>query len=293
MNNILKKLAGVFSIIPLFLVTFSSCDNKKDFSAIIMADLHYDSTAIRELVLDSIIDRINNSRQALAEASHPLKFTAIIGDLTDTGSGEEWNKFKRAFGINGEGEIKIPVYETYGNHDGNIDGAIRSGIVKRNKERNNISAISENGLHYSWNEGNYHFISLGSYPGMEWDPDCEWCHYFKESFRDPQNSLQFLKDDLANNLKNTDQKVVLFFHYGWDDFSLLWWTEEEQENFYNAIRDYNISMIFHGHDHQAENYKWKGIDVWSAGSPQRGNKTGNYLLASFTKDSILVSIIEL
>jgi hypothetical protein len=147
MNNTIKRLVVVLLIIPLLLGTLISCDNKKDFSSIIMADLHYDSTAILELVLDSIIDKINNSRQALAEASHPLKFTAIIGDLTDTGSGEEWNKFKSAFGINGEGEIKIPVYETYGNHDGNIDGAIRSGIVKRNKERNNISAISENGFH--------------------------------------------------------------------------------------------------------------------------------------------------
>jgi len=97
---------------------------------------------------------------------------------------------------------------------------------------------------------------------------------------------------LEKNLKKPDQKVVLFFHYGWDDFSLLWWTQDEQEAFYDIIKDYNISAIFHGHNHQAENYKWKGINIWSAFSPQQGNKTGNYLLAFFTPDSISISVIE-
>ena len=42
-------------------------------------------------------------------------------------------------------------------------------------------------------------------------------------------------------------KVILYFHYGWDDFSQLWWTRQEQQNFYKASKDYNIAAIFTGH----------------------------------------------
>ena len=187
--------------------------------------------------------------------------------------------------MTGEADLKYPVYEIPGNHDGNIDGAVRSGIRERNLARENINR-SENNLHYSWNESGVHFAALGIYPGLEWDPDCEWCHYFHESFRDPEMSLAFLENDLRNNLQHPDQPVILFFHYGWDGFSLLWWTEAEQERFYDIIRDYNIAAVFHGHDHAIEHYQWKGIDVWSAGSPQAGEKTGRFLTIDFENDSM-------
>lgn len=292
-NSFAIRLISKAVITLLIILSTYSCQSRNDYSIIIMSDLHYDSTSIRVSVLDSVINYINVLEKEAQEEIPPIKFVSILGDITETGTSDEWKKYTEAFGIQGEKKIKYPVYETFGNHDGNINGVVRSGIAERNRIRENLISISDNGLNCSWNQGSIHFVSLGIYPGLEWDPDCEWCHYFKESFRDPQMSLLFLKNDLAKNLSSPDQPVVLFFHYGWDDFSLLWWTKTEQERFYKVIEDYNISAIFHGHNHSAEHYKWQGIDIWSSGSPQRGDRTGNFLLVSFSGDSITVRITEL
>ena len=83
-------------------------------------------------------------------------------------------------------------------------------------------------------------------------------------------------------------KVILYFHYGWDDFSQLWWTRQEQQNFYKAIKDYNIAAIFTGHNNATGYIKWNGIDVYSAGSPQSGARTGSFLYVSAQKDSLYV-----
>ncbi|MDZ7738511.1 MAG: metallophosphoesterase [Bacteroidales bacterium] len=256
-----------------------------------MSDLHYDSTEVRKVVMDSVIQRVNEMKPSQNDGE--INSVIVLGDITQDGTEYQWNNFVSSFGLNGEAGLKYPVYEFAGNHDGNIDGVVRNSIRKRNTERNNISGISENGLHYSWDIGNFHFVALGIYPGLEWDPDCEWCHYFKESFRDPEMSLAFLKKDLKENLKDKKQPVILCFHYGWDDFSLLWWTEDEQESFYQEIKDYNVKGIFHGHNHSVDHYYWKGIDVWSAGSPQSGEKTGNFMLVKLTADSLQVKKVTL
>ncbi|MFN2380728.1 MAG: metallophosphoesterase, partial [Bacteroidales bacterium] len=297
----------------IILLAISSCNRSTNFSFIILSDLHYDSTDVREVVIDSVIRRINSmgtyregaeinvggemtvgedvkddgemTNGGGVKEGGDIKFVAVLGDLTQDGREDEWLRYTRNFGMTGEADLKYPVYEIPGNHDGNIDGVVRSGIRERNLAREGINR-SENDLHYSWNESGVHFAALGIYPGLEWDPDCEWCHYFHESFRDPEMSLAFLETDLKNNLQHPDQPVILFFHYGWDGFSLLWWTEAEQERFYNVIRDYNIAAVFHGHDHAIEHYQWKGIDVWSAGSPQAGEKTGRFLTLDFENDSM-------
>lgn len=288
----MTKINTLTQLLTLFVILLLSCESKVNTeSVIIMSDLHYDSTNVRKVVIDSVIQRINNLDNT--EAGTGINSVLVLGDITQDGTEPQWNNFVSAFGLNGESELKYPVYELPGNHDGNIDGIVRESIRERNRLRDALTAVSENGLHYSWDVGEYHFVALGIYPGLEWDPDCEWCHYFKESFRDPEMSLEFLQKDLRDNVKSKDQPVVLLFHYGWDDFSLLWWTEDEQERFYREIKDYNVEGIFHGHDHAVEHYHWKGIDVWSAGSPQSGERTGNFLLVNLTGDSLRVKKVTL
>jgi cytolysin (calcineurin-like family phosphatase) len=204
----------------------------------------------------------------------------LTGDITDGGTKEQWEEFEQVFGLNGEGNLKIPVYETYGNHDGNVGGIVREGIRERNTRRVGITMTSENGVNYVIKEKGHLFIVLGSYPGNQWDPGCGWCHYFKETFRDPDGSLAFLESVLEENRKDENLPVFLFFHYGWDEFSKLWWTQEEQKNFLNVLQGTNVKAIFHGHNHALEAYKWEGIDVFISGSPQRGEKSGVFLLVS-------------
>ncbi len=280
----------VHFLVLMLVLLLSSYSENETSSVFILSDLHYDSTEVRSIVIDSIITRINSI--TASDAGGDINSVIVLGDITQDGTEMQWLNYISSFGLNGDSLLNYPVYELPGNHDGNIDGVVRNGIRKRNPERNNITDISGNGLHYSWDVGNYHFVALGIYPGLEWDPDCEWCHYFKESFRDPENSLAFLKKDLRQNLKDKTQPIILLFHYGWDDFSLLRWTKEEQDQFYSVIKDYNIAGIFHGHDHEVEHYKWKDIDVWSAGSPQSGSKTGSFLNVTLNSDSLVVKEVS-
>ncbi|MCF8222709.1 MAG: hypothetical protein K9J25_06135 [Bacteroidales bacterium] len=43
----------------------------------------------------------------------------------------------------------------------------------------------------------------------------------------------------------------------------------------------------------AKTGKWKGIDVWSAGSPQSGDKTGEFLVVSLRQDSLAVKVADI
>ena len=278
-KSILKYF--VFICLIWFIVFASSCSIKESIF-LVTSDIHYDGTVAKTAIIDSVIGLMNNIKSLKIQGEKgrirtPFGFV-IQGDLTDSSLPEQWKQFTDSWGVNGEKKIKYPVFESFGNHDGNHDGIVRTGVIERNKKRRKIIAISENGLHYSWNRNGVHFVMLGIYPGNVWDSACGWCHYFKQSFKDPQQSLAFLEKDLKDNVKGTRKPIVLFFHYGWDDFSKLWWTSAEQSAFYNLIKAKNVVAIFHGHDHGVASYKWNGINIWSDGSPQNGNRTGNFLL---------------
>jgi cytolysin (calcineurin-like family phosphatase) len=283
----------LYHVIVLALAAFlSACKaSNKSTSFYVFSDTHCLDSLDRHAVLDSMVGEANSlSLQDFPDTLKHLKKQKpkgllICGDLTDNAKPGQWAQFTQLFGLLGEGRLRMPVYENYGNHDGDTSGIVRTAIRERNKSRKHLTNISENGLHYSWDWGSYHFISLGSYPSAKWDSACGWCHYFKSTFREPQNSLGFLRGDLKKQVrKNT--KVILYFHYGWDSFSQLWWTKQEQQDFFTVIKDYNVAAIFTGHNHATGYTKWNGIDVYSAGSPQGGAKTGSFLYVNAGKDSL-------
>ena len=286
MKNIKANLKYFVLLCSIWLIVIVSSCRIKECVFLVTSDIHYDGTIEKTAILDSVIGLMNVVKKLkIPGESGRMKtpFGVVIpGDLTESGLPAQWKQFTDSWGVNGEKKIKYQVFESFGNHDGNIDDVVRTGVTKRNKFRREIKAISENGLHYSWDRNGIHFIMLGSYPGNAWDSTCGWCHYFKQSFKDPQESLAFLEKDLKENVKGTHKPIVLFFHYGWDDFSKLWWTGGEQSAFYDIIKAENVVAIFHGHDHGVASYKWNGINIWSDGSPQNGNKTGNFLLVHIT-----------
>lgn len=267
------------------------------FSFGVMSDVHLQGgNPQQRQILDSVIFLINNAGKIIREGTgHTVgkPFGLFVtGDLTDSGTQEAWKEFEEIFGLNGEGRLKMPVYETFGNHDGGVNGTVREGIRTRNTMRKGVVMTSGNGLHYAIERCGHLFIVLGSYPGDRWDPECEWCHYFNESFREAEGSLGFLEDALKTNREGRNLPVFLFFHYGWDDFSMLWWTQAEQERFFSALKGSQISAIFHGHNHQTDSYSWRGYNIFISGSPQHGDKTGEILLISLRDDKIHTFIIN-
>ncbi len=273
---------------------FTSCKQEgRSFSFIVCADTHFNGIDSLDAPLNRFAAQLNTMwERPLPDslALHPSRprGIVIVGDLTEDGHPEEWKAFTNAFGLQGEGRVEYPVFEGFGNHDGNIGGAVREGIRKRNKSRQYVTTVSENGLHYAWQWEGIHLLQLNLYPSAEWDPNCGWCHFFHESFREPQNSLGFLEYYLEKYVEPEHESVLLFFHYGWDDFSGLWWTEEEKQAFYEAISNYSIAGVFTGHRHIIEHHHWKGLDIWSVGSPKKPAGEQEFVMVHVEGDSLYV-----
>lgn len=181
----------------------------------------------------------------------------VSGDLIDSGDSSgtvvngchQWSNFTTLYGLDGtDGLLKYRVNEGRGNHDGlNTSDALPNdcstvpsrAIAARNKLRAadpafNITNVSApTGLHYSWDWSlgascKIHFVHLNlfpghtcgspSNPGKEGSPgfDCVsgWTY--------PEDSLGFLKEDLAKYAAEPGTMVVTLQHYGYDGWSNTW-----------------------------------------------------------------------
>lgn len=211
----------------------------------------------------------------------------VCGDLTESAKSDQWQTFVNDFEIDGKGLVKFPVYEGFGNHDGDPEGAVRDGIIERNKNRKNLTMVSDNGMHYSWDFGDIHLVQLNIYPGDIRDKqgklDGDW--------NTPDHSLAFLKDDLAKNVGNSNRPVLLFQHYGFDEGFTMdwgWWSRNEVDNYYQAIKDYNIVGIFFGHTHAFNIGKLNEIDFYNEAALQRDPNEGEFVVVSIKDDEMIV-----
>jgi cytolysin (calcineurin-like family phosphatase) len=183
----------------------------------------------------------------------------VLGDCIDDGdrviqgthvSPEQYRFFVADFGLDGtDGVLRFPAFETWGNHDGPPPGKERHGFsFQANLQRRNrirkakglISAVSENGLHYSWDWDDVHFVSLGIYPA---DRQREGVRY-SATWHAPQGALTFLKEDLADKVGRSGRPVVLMSHCGVDTD---WWVPADWKAFYDAAKPYNVVLYLYGH----------------------------------------------
>ena len=233
-----------------------------DLTFFTCSDTHYNEAAASNTVQAALIDMIN----AIPGKEYPdsvgggkvavPRGVIVPGDLIDDGQGPgkmiqaEWDLWTADFGMTGEGRLKFPVYEGIGNHDLNERAAVEAGFKTRNQARSNVVAIASNGLHYAWEWDGIHFVQLNLYPG-DVRPQ-------GKGGQPPRQALTFLKEELAKNVGQSGKPVVIAHHYMPTDG---WWSEEEKQAYYEAIKDYNVILITHGHQGRASIYDWKGITV--------------------------------
>lgn len=202
-----------------------------------------------------------------------------LGDLIDDGdkNGQtdiEWAHFSKHFGLDGtDGVLKFPVFEGWGNHDGPPEQfikqrcSVQAELKRRNQvrlEKKLISRVSDNGLHYSWDWDDVHFVQTNLYPADKQNAAVR----YSLPWHDPQGALAFLKSDLAATVADSGRPVIVVAHCGFDTD---WWVAEDWKAFYEAVRPYNVIAFLHGHTGTGVK-KWKPVD--SVGEPLDVVNTG-------------------
>lgn len=224
----------------------------------------------------------------------PPRGVIVLGDLLNDGANASadkwWDDFTKDYGVNGEGKLKYPCYESFGNHDGGESDVVRQGIKERNKMRPGVTNLSINGINYSWDWDKVHFVHLGLYAGRDGDDFINpWGKHFEGNWRFPGHSLEFLEQDLAKNVGRSGRPVILLQHYGFDEWGLGWWSEKERQAFYEVIKNYRVIAIFWGHSHYVQFLPWKGLPTWCVGAGQHDPEPGEFLVVHLTPKWIMVA----
>ena len=180
------------SILPivLLLVAFlTGAANARDLTFFVVSDTHYGRNPVGDCTVPLLVDKMNH----LPGAEYPACISGTvgkprgvihIGDITQSGNQCDWEHFVHDYGLTGsDGRLAFPVYETFGNHGLGAGHPVRNGIRERNKRRVGLTAVSENGLHYSWDWDGIHFVNCGICPGTTMHP------------YDPEHSIEFLESD--------------------------------------------------------------------------------------------------
>jgi cytolysin (calcineurin-like family phosphatase)/predicted GH43/DUF377 family glycosyl hydrolase len=258
-----------FAVSFLLLALAGQAETKaaRDVTFLSISDTHYDAYEnedrngrVRETVLQmNGIAEVPWPKELGGGAIPRPRGVVALGDLIDDGDRKlqdkiqgprQWEAFAADFGLDGtDGLLKYPVYEGWGNHDGPPQGkekfgfSLQAELKKRNairKEKGRLTNLSENGLHYSWDWDDVHFVQLNLYPA---DRQHEKVKY-SATWHDPQGSLSFLKEDVAKHVGASGRPVVLMSHCGFDTD---WWPPEDWKAVYEAMKPYNIILYLYGH----------------------------------------------
>ena len=153
--------------------------------------------------------------------------------------------------------LQFPLFAGYGNHDVQNDCMFNNCAARMLDYAGHSAACVPNGpdsesKNYSWDWGKFHMIQLNNWAGDTMAGKNN--STTPETVETHQSGLPWLISDLANHTNGGSAPIVIFQHYGWDGSSPGWWSDADKQSFLNAIRDYNVVMIFTGHDHNMASY---------------------------------------
>jgi hypothetical protein len=265
----------------------------------VMADpqIHLDKwgTAGTEATLRTLNDLPGKDFPLGGKVAAP-RAVLIAGDLVDVvDDPRHWETYKRFFDPQeGRALMKFRAFEAIGNHDLSPESAAGFSAVQREFiERNRSRRGPENfhydrhHYHYSWDWGPLHLVNLNLFPGNEARP----VYDRPAAWNNPVRSLDFLREDLKQNVGESGLPVILWWHYGLRGWGLeKWWLPEDLEALKQAIAPYNVVMILHGHEHSFAAYEWEGYPVFMAPSPQRDRDPATPEVDSLPKGFLVVRL---
>ena len=197
----------------------------------------------------------------------------VVGDLIEMIDTALWNRYTADYGVSGDRKLRFPTLEALGNHDFYITGSIKDTfyLVNRMIQRNalrklGLTRLDSTEYHYSWDWDGVHFINLNLYAGST--------ELGYNGYR-PLKALEFLQQDLAANVGSSGRPVFIMEHYPVNDNT--YFPAALRTPFYNAIQNYNIIGILHGHSHAQAIYTWnngtgtKTFDIYDDGTVMDGD----------------------
>ena len=271
---------------------------KNDVTFFTSSDTHYgreNNAAINRRVIDAMNALPGEPLPASLGGGFVRTPRGVVlnGDLLDEGFDKEtapanWAEFCRDYGLTGsDGRLCFPLYEGFGNHDGGpVKSFVRAGIRTRNPQRVGLKAISENGLHYSWDWEHVHLVQLNLFGGSG-PQDVKGVNGTEH---DPEGALDFLRDDLAKNVGTSGRQVIVFQHFAWVGGMADWWQLEAKERFHEVVKPYRVACLINGHSHGASFSPWHDLLTVHDGSTARGEgDTGDFMVVRVTEKELILA----
>ena len=289
--------AGLFALRPLFAADDAGAPISKGASFLLASDTHYLANKEQPDAMDETSREIN---ARLVEWLNKLPGTDIpaeagggkvdgvhgvihSGDLIDSGDKTdaahdamqktEWSAFTSDWGLNGgDGKLRLPVREVWGNHDGpQGKGLVIDQLRERNTRRKDVN-VSANGMHFSWDWNGVHFINVGLIVGALKDVERPRRYASLES-------LEFLKTDLADRVGDSGRPVVITHHVDVArycaplDPELVTkneWDFADVAAYHEVLTKYRVAAILYGHTHVRKIFPWDGSTpkIPKAGEPR-------------------------
>jgi hypothetical protein len=279
--------------------TFRTQDEhvKNDVTFFVSSDTHYgreNNGEINRATIDSMnaLPGTAIPQNMGGGIVHTPRGVVLNGDLLDEGFDQKtapgfWKEFCRDYGLTGDdGRLCVPMYEGFGNHDGGPTKSIsRAGIKERNPKRVGLTAISDNGLHYSWDWDHVHLVQLNLFGGV----GPEDVHGVNQAEHDPQDAYGFLKQDLEKNVGASARLVIVFQHFGVLGGMADWWTPIAKSRLYDLLKGYNLACLINGHSHGASIVPWNEFLTIHDGATARPDSgTGDFLVVRVTEKELTV-----
>ncbi len=276
---------GLLALRPLVAAENAAPPTGKGASFFLASDTHYLANKEQPDAMDETSRGINTrliewlnklpGTEVPAEAGGGMvgEVSGVIhsGDLIDTGDKNgaahvamqktEWAAFTADWGLNGgDGKLRYPVREVWGNHDGpQGKGLVIAGLRERNLRRKEVN-VSENGMHFSWDWSGVHFVNVGLVVGASKD-------VVRPRRYAALESLDFLTKDLAERVGDSGRPVVITHHVDVARYcapldpelvSKNEWDYADVAAYHAVLTKYRVAAILYGHTHVRKIFPWDG-----------------------------------
>jgi cytolysin (calcineurin-like family phosphatase) len=192
----------------------------------------------------------------------------LTGDLTHSGHFKEIAQLRSFYQKRAATDpltqilesIRYPVFPGTGNHDvyGNCDfpwtyNFCGWGVLDYIRDRVGdgqwgVTSFDDGSRNYSWDWNAVHLVQLNAWAGDIYAGRTNWENPDSKPRATHPSGLPWLREDLRRWVGDSNRPVIVFQHFDFGT-SPLWWTLQNQKDFLDILKPYNVIGVFTGHAH--------------------------------------------